>query len=62
MQQESVYGACLLKPVLQMKAPPKMKKKPKDCSPGTKDIDKAKNDYGWDKDTLHGIKSGAHAG
>ncbi|ENM5220208.1 RHS repeat-associated core domain-containing protein [Pseudomonas aeruginosa] len=37
-------------------------KKPKDCPPGTKDIDKAKNDYGWDKDTLHGIKSGAHAG
>ncbi|RQC03441.1 RHS repeat domain-containing protein, partial [Pseudomonas aeruginosa] len=37
-------------------------KKPKDCPPGTKDIDKAKNDYGWDKDTLHGIKSGAHGG
>ncbi|PTU76511.1 sugar-binding protein [Pseudomonas mangrovi] len=37
-------------------------KRPKNCPPGTKDIDKAKSDYGWDNDTLHGIKNGAHGG
>ena len=37
-------------------------KKPKNCPSGTQDIDKAKKKYGWDKDTLHGIKDAAHGG
>ncbi|MEL6117890.1 RHS repeat-associated core domain-containing protein [Photobacterium sp. SP02] len=37
-------------------------KKPKSCPSGTQDIDKAKKKYGWDKDTLHGIKDAAHGG
>jgi hypothetical protein len=31
-------------------------------SSGTKDIDKAKGELGWDKDKLHGIKHAAHGG
>jgi len=37
-------------------------KRPKDCPNGTKDIDKAKKKYKWDKDKLHGIKDAAHGG
>jgi hypothetical protein len=37
-------------------------KRPKNCPAGTQDIDKAKKKFGWDKDTLHGIKDSAHGG
>ncbi|MCS4309397.1 RHS repeat-associated protein [Rheinheimera pacifica] len=36
--------------------------RPKDCPSGTLDIDKAKKRFGWEKDTLHGIKDAAHGG